>query len=162
MVKAGIQGLLRLQERVTVNTVLSHIWAKVVSMTPSLAMSCYFGGSRGLLVGVWLLLNALGLGLMTYPAHSEPGDDPEILRECLTVTRDDTLGLNFGDLKPDGVCPLRTEDGSCRSRRIRVRVENFCGRDLPLTVIKRMTGPFKIWIERIPASKGGLPAVKYF
>jgi hypothetical protein len=131
-------------------------------MAPPLAMSCFLGSGRRLLVGGWLLYNVLGLSLTTYSGHSEPTVDPEILQECLTITRDDTLGINFGDLRPDGVCPLRTEQGLCRSRRIRVRVENFCSRDLLLTIVKGMAGPFTIWTDRIPASKGGLPAVKYF
>jgi hypothetical protein len=138
---------------------LPHFGEGGFQMAPPLAMSCFFCSGRLL---IWLLFNGLGLGLMTYSAHSELGDDPEILRECLTITRDDTFGINLGDLKPDGVCPLRTEQGLCRSRRIRVRVENFCNRDLPLTIIKGMTGPFAIWIDRIPASKADLPSVKYF
>src|SRR4051812_33899260 len=81
-------------------------------MTPSLGLSLRFDRRRGSFVGTWLLCNMLVLGLMR-AAHSEPGDDPDILRECISVTRDDTLGSNFGDLKSDGMCPLRTEHGFC-------------------------------------------------
>jgi hypothetical protein len=130
-------------------------------MVPSLDTHALFGSSRGDLVGVWLLCSVLALGTTVDCARAEPGNDPDIPRECITITRDDTLGSNFGDLRLDGMCPLN-EQGFCRSRRINVRVENVCERELPLVIIKGMKGPFAIWADKIPAAKGGRPSVRYY
>jgi hypothetical protein len=130
-------------------------------MVPSLDTQLFFGSSRGDLVGVWLLCSVLALGATVDSARAEPGADPDILRECITITRDDKLGSNFGDLRLDGTCP-RTEQGFCRSRWINVRVENVCERELAIVIIKGMRGPFAIWADKIPASKGGRPSVRYY
>jgi hypothetical protein len=130
-------------------------------MVPSLDTHSFSGRSRGDLVGVWLLCSALALGTTVDSARAEPGADPDIFRECITIIRDDTLGSNSGDLRLDGTCP-RTEQGFCRIRRINVRVENVCERELALVIIKGMTGPLAIWADKIPAAKGGRPSARYY
>ena len=96
-----------------------------------------------------MLCTILMLALWTGDSRGAPGLDPEIRHDCITITRDET-------------CLLRTEQSVCRSRRINVRVENVCERELTLLIIKGITGPLAIWADKIPASRGGRPSVRYY